>query len=74
MPVNPKKIIAFIPGVIFEIFVQPNQEVKKGDKLLVLEAMKMKNILTSQSDGTIKTINVSPGQKVLKHELLLEFE
>ena len=70
---DPKKVLAHIPGVIQKIYVREGQEVKWGDKLLVLEAMKMKNDLTAPIDGTIKSIRVKLGQMVAKNETLIEF-
>lgn len=71
---NPKMINAFIPGIIREITVKRGQNVKEGDKLLILEAMKMKNTLTSLRTGTIKEIRVEIGDMVYKGQLLIEFE
>lgn len=68
-----KKVIAFIPGTVLAIHVKKNKRIKEGDKLLVLEAMKMRNDLTSPIDGTIKDIYVKEGSKVTKGELLIEF-
>lgn len=73
-PPNPKHVPAFIPGVIQEVFVKPGQQVRWGDRLLVLEAMKMKNDVTADIDGTIKTVNVKKGDRVMKKHLLIEFE
>ena len=69
-----KKIIAFIPGTILNIHVKKNKRVKEGEKLLVLEAMKMRNDLTSPMDGTIKDIYVKVGTRVTKGELMIEFQ
>jgi len=69
-----KKIFAFIPGTILKINVKKNKRVKEGDKLLVLEAMKMRNDIASPIDGTVKDIYVKEGAKVTKEELLLEFK
>ncbi len=63
-----------MPGLILEINVQQGQEVKQGDNLLILEAMKMENNLTSPRDGVIKTIQVKKGDTVEKGLLLIEFE
>ena len=71
---NPDHINAFIPGIIREINVKKGQTVKEGDQLLILEAMKMKNILLSNRDGKIKEIKVKSGDMVLKNELLIVFE
>ena len=58
VPESPKIVKAFIPGTIREITVVKGQEVKRGDKLLILEAMKMMNQIESDKDGVIKEICV----------------
>lgn len=68
-----KKVIAFIPGTVLSVYVKKNKRVQEGDKLMVLEAMKMRNELTSPIGGTIKDIYVQANSKVTKGELLLEF-
>ena len=68
-----KKVTAFIPGTILNIYVKKNKRVKEGEKLLVLEAMKMRNELTSPIEGTIKDIYIKEGSRVTKGELLVEF-
>lgn len=74
VPESPKIVKAFIPGTIREIPVVKGQEVKRGDKLLILEAMKMMNVVTAMTNGRIKDIKVKSGQVVTKNELLLELE
>ncbi|KAF0151471.1 MAG: biotin/lipoyl attachment domain-containing protein [Ignavibacteria bacterium] len=71
---NPKHLNAFIPGVISDIYVKPGQHVKEGDKILILEAMKMKNTVTSEITGKVKEIKVTSGKMVTKNQLLIEFE
>ncbi len=73
-PADPKKFFSVIPGLILEIFVKNGQTVKKGDKLLVLEAMKMKNYITSPLNGKIKIVNVLQNDSVPKGHLLVELE
>ena len=63
-----------MPGLILEINVQVGQEVKEDDALLILEAMKMENVLSSPRDGIIKSISVAKGDAVEKNQLLIEFE
>ncbi len=72
--VNPKLITAFIPGTIVDIFVKKGSKVKEGDDLLVLEAMKMRNVLKAPFDGKIKAVKVKKNDMVAKEQLLLEFE
>lgn len=67
-------IKAPMPGLILEINVAIGQEVKEDDTLLILEAMKMENVLTSPRDGIIKSISVEKGDAVDKNQLLIEFE
>lgn len=69
-----KDIKAPMPGLIREIKIQIGQNVQKGDALLILEAMKMENILKSPSEGIIKNIKVKQGENVEKNQLLIGFE
>lgn len=71
---NPKNVLAVIPGEIQEIQITEGQKVRWGDSLLVLEAMKMRNDVTAPMDGTVKTVHVKKGVKVVKNQLLIEFE
>ena len=73
MPSDPRRVHAAIPGVIVQIQVKAGQKVRRGDSLLVLEAMKMKNDVTAQRDGEIMTVSVSPGQMVAKGQVLIEY-
>lgn len=67
-----KNIKAPMPGLVLEISVAEGQEVKKDDKLLILEAMKMENSLKIPADAVIKSILVSQGQVVEKGQILIE--
>ena len=69
-----KLIEAFIPGTIIEVKVKDNESVKLGDKLMVLEAMKMGNNILAPFDGKIKKVHVKKDEKVKKNALLIEFE
>ncbi len=71
---NNKKITAFIPGTITKIHVKKNKRVKEGDKLLVLEAMKMQNDILAPINGVIKEIYVKEGARVTKQDILMEFK
>ncbi len=72
--IDKQKVISYIPGTIDKIYVKPNQKVKQGEKLLILEAMKMKNTIIAPCDGKIKYINVQIGDKIPKNELLIVLE
>lgn len=73
-PGNPKKLISFIPGTILKVLVKKGQKVKKGDPLLILEAMKMENEILSERAYKVKEIFVKKGEKVPKNTLMMEFE
>ena len=62
-----------MPGMIVGISVQPGEGIKKGDSLLILEAMKMENNLKAPGDGTVKTIRIIKGDRVEKGQVLIEF-
>jgi biotin carboxyl carrier protein len=66
------KIIAPIPGVILSMNVKVGDEIKEGDVLLVLEAMKMENSITSEKSGVVSVVNVKVGQQVLQSEVMIE--
>jgi pyruvate carboxylase len=71
---DPKKVLAYIPGKIRKVHVKKGSRVKEGDKLLVLEAMKMNNIIFSPIKGIIKEVYVTQGISVAKNALLIEFK
>lgn len=67
-----KSIPAPMPGLILEIPVKENDDLKEGEKVMVIEAMKMENIITMPADGKIKKINVKQGDAVSKGQILIE--
>ena len=69
-----KVIKAPMPGLVLEIAVTEGQEVKEGDKILILEAMKMENSLLIHANAKIKKVAVTPGQAVEKGQVLVELE
>lgn len=71
---NIDSISAPMPGLILDILVKENEEVKEDDQLLILEAMKMENIITSPRNGVVKKISVIKGEAVDKKQLLIEFQ
>ncbi len=62
-----------MPGLVVSLAVSEGQEVKAGETLAVVEAMKMENILRAERDGTIKRIRVKPGDSVAVDAVLMEF-
>ena len=69
-----KHIKAPMPGLIINISVTEGQEVNKGDTLLILEAMKMENVIKSPRDGKVKKVGVQLKNAVEKGQVMLEFE
>lgn len=69
-----KDIKAPMPGLVIDIAVKIGDEIKKGDTLMILEAMKMENALKAPNDVIIKAILVEQGKSVEKNELLISFE
>lgn len=63
-----------MPGKIVSVAVQEGQEVKAGQLLLVLEAMKMQNEIPAPSPGVVKKVHVKPGQNVEAKDVLVELE
>lgn len=68
------KLKAPMPGKVLDVMVQSGQTVAKGEGLLVLEAMKMENVLKAEQEGIIKSVNVSVGDAVEKNNVLIDFE
>lgn len=67
-------IKAPMPGLIVGVSVEPGSVVRKGDIVLILEAMKMENAIKAPGDGTVRTIRIAKGDRVEKNQVLLEFE
>ncbi len=71
------KIVIFhspMPGKIIEVLIEEGSEIKEGDTLLILEAMKMQNEITSHISGKIKKVFVKQGDNVNKEDVLVEIE
>lgn len=73
-PVNECHISSFIPGTVREIFVEENQELKKGTPIMILEAMKMRNVIEAPFDAKIVRINVETGKSIPKRFVMIELE
>jgi biotin carboxyl carrier protein len=61
-----------MPGLVLSILVSEGQTVAKGDNLLILEAMKMENVIKATGDGVVKSIKIQQGAVVEKRQLLIE--
>ncbi|MDW3211861.1 MAG: biotin/lipoyl-containing protein [Reichenbachiella sp.] len=66
-----KDVKAPMPGLIIDVLVSEGQEVKKGDHLLILEAMKMENVIKCPADGVVSGLHATKGDSVEKGKILL---
>jgi propionyl-CoA carboxylase alpha chain len=69
-----KRVLCPMPGLVVSIAVSEGQEVKAGETLAVVEAMKMENVLRAERDGTVKKIHAKPGETLAVDAVILEFE
>jgi propionyl-CoA carboxylase alpha chain len=74
-PVTPssRSVTAPLPGTIKSVAIKPGQEVAAGDPLLVIDAMKMDNVLRATRDGVVETVLVAEGHQVAHGQPLLEY-
>ena len=68
-----KQVVCPMPGLVVSIAVKEGQEVKAGETVAVVEAMKMENVLRAEIDGTVKKINAKPGDSLAVDAVILEF-
>ena len=68
-----KQVLCPMPGLVVSIAVKEGQEVKIGETVAVVEAMKMENVLRAEIDGTVKKINAKPGDSLAVDAVILEF-
>lgn len=69
---TPVPVIAPLPGSIIDIFVKPGDVVKKGQPILIMEAMKMENRIQAEIDGVVESVKIERGSVVLQGDLLIE--
>ena len=69
-----KFLLSPMPGLLVDVAVQPGQKVQAGEKLAVIEAMKMENILFAAQDGVVSKISASKGDSLAVDDIILEFE
>ncbi len=67
-------IKAPMPGLIIDVLVEPGQAIEKGTPILILEAMKMENVLKAEGEGIVKSIEIVKSQAVDKGQVLIEME
>jgi pyruvate carboxylase len=70
---NPRHVGASMPGMVVSVAVRPGDHVVKGQKLLMLEAMKMQATVVAEHEGNIEEVLVKPGSQVEAGDLLLRF-
>lgn len=68
-----KELKAPMPGLVVKVAVSVSETVKKDQVLIILEAMKMENILKAQADGNVQSIEIKQGQAVEKNQVLIKF-
>jgi propionyl-CoA carboxylase alpha chain len=68
-----KQVLCPMPGLVVSIAVKEGQEVKAGETVAVVEAMKMENVLRAEIDGVVKKINAKPGDSLAVDAVILEF-
>ncbi len=69
-----ENIEAPMPGKILDIMVEENSEIKEGEPLVILEAMKMQNEIVSNVSGKVKKINIRENDSVMKDDIMIEIE
>src|SRR5262249_54429558 len=67
------KVLCPMPGLVVAIAVAPGQEVKAGETLAIVEAMKMENVLRAERDGVIKAVFVKKGDSLAVDAVIMEF-
>jgi propionyl-CoA carboxylase alpha chain len=67
-------LLSPMPGLLVDVAVQPGQKVTAGEKLAVIEAMKMENILTATQDGTVKEVLAKKGESLAVDQAIVSFE
>lgn len=67
-------IKAPMPGLVLDVMVKVGDVVSKGDSVLILEAMKMENVIKAEGDAVVKSINIEKGNAVEKNQIMVEFE
>ena len=69
-----KYVLSPMPGLLVQVAVQPGQEVKAGERVAVIEAMKMENVLFASADGVVKEVKAQQGDSLAVDQAIVEFE
>ena len=73
-PDTSKYLLSPMPGLLISLSVEEGQEVKAGEELAVIEAMKMENVLRAERDGVVAAIKAGPGDSLAVDQVILEYE
>jgi len=73
-PSDPKEVCSIIPGSVIDIYVTPGQQMKAGEVLLTLDAMKMYTKIEMPFDGVIKSIEIQKGDRIPKNTVMITLE
>jgi len=71
---DPGNITSPMPGKVIDVFISKNQEIKEGEPLLIVEAMKMENTIRSAMDGIVEEVNIEKGQAVGTSEIMVKIK
>jgi biotin carboxyl carrier protein len=63
-----------MPGLVLDVMVKAGDEVQKGDSVLILEAMKMENVIKAEGNAVVKSVTINKGDAVEKNQVMIEFE
>ena len=66
-------ILSPMPGLLVEVAVQPGQKVQSGERIAVIEAMKMENVLFAVADGVVAKVLASKGESLVVDQAIIEF-
>ena len=69
-----KYVLSPMPGLLVQVAVKPGQEVKAGERVAVIEAMKMENVLFASADGVVKAVKAEQGDSLAVDQAIVEFE
>ena len=72
-PDTSKLLMSPMPGLLVSVAVAEGQEIKAGEELAVIEAMKMENVMRAERDGTVSEIHAAPGDSLMVDQVILEF-
>lgn len=74
VPADQNIISSYIPGTVLGVLVSPGNKVEKGEDVMILESMKMKNRIKSNVSGIVKSVEVAQGTKVGKGDILIRLK